>query len=134
MKGDMSAPRYGRGVILMIAVVLPLTLLILSVLLWMDSEETTALPLVLANNGLGLLLISALPAVAVSLLHTQLLQRDVRRRVNRVRLRSVAYGALLGLALGIGVSVFTFATVSSQLSLLYLWGTVAGTLYGLIRT
>src|SRR5690606_11981155 len=107
--------------------------LVLSVLLWMDPEETTALPLVIANNGLGLLLIGAFPAAVVSLLHTQLLQRDVRRKVTRLGLRSVVYGALLGLALGVGVSLLTFATLSSQLWLLYLWGTVVGILYGLMR-
>jgi len=133
MRGETSTPAYGRGVFLMIAVTLPLTLLVLSVLLWMDPEETTALPLVIANNGLGLLLIGAFPAAVVSLLHTQLLQRDVRRKVTRLGLRSVVYGALLGLALGVGVSLLTFATLSSQLWLLYLWGTVVGILYGLMR-
>src|SRR5690606_39619941 len=84
MRGETSTPAYGRGVFLMIAVTLPLTLLVLSVLLWMDPEETTALPLVIANNGLGLLLIGAFPAVVVSLLHTQLLHRSVQSKVHSI--------------------------------------------------
>lgn len=117
----------------MVGVVLPVTLAAYSVIIRVDEGISSSFGDVLVNNALPLFVFSALPAAAVSVLHTNALRS--LKTVLRVGIwaTSTYTGAVFGVLLALVLSLLLFVELSPRLCPFWLWGMVMGALYGLTR-
>jgi hypothetical protein len=124
---------YGRDIRRMTILILPVTLLGWSFVLWRDPEESSTLLQTIGNNGLPLYVFSIIPAMLISALHTKLLLVLQRERHWSEHLGSALLGTVLGSALAGLLSVLLFRTIRTELWPLWAWGAGMGLLYGGIR-
>jgi hypothetical protein len=117
----------------MILLILPLSLLVWSLVIWRDPEDSSTFVQSIANNALPLYAFSIIPGVLASALHTKLLIAAQSRSDIPLQLKSASLGTLLGVALAGFLSLLLFRTVSPELWPLWAWGAGMGLLYGGVR-
>lgn len=117
----------------MVLLVLPMTLLAWSILMWRDPEETSSLAQTIANNAVPLYVFSLIPGVLLSVLHTKALGTRHENGGSDFYLKSALIGALTGTMLAVMLSIALFRTLNPALWQMWLWGAMMGLLYGGIR-
>jgi len=130
MKPTQQQVTYRLAASFMLLVVMPATLLIGSVIVWLDPDETTGLVGAILNNGLPLYVLSVVPGLLVSTLHTRYLQTQHGVTRTTLLFRSMGLGAFLGLALGALVLLVVFGQLNTLMWPVMLWGAIVGIVYG----
>jgi hypothetical protein len=115
---------YGRGIRVMVLIILPLTLLAWSILIWQDAEESSSLAQSIANNALPLYAFSTIPGALLSALHTRILAGMKTEGGFDLQMKSASIGSFLGAALAGVLSIVLFRTLNPGLWPFWVWGAV----------
>jgi len=129
----IPAAAYRAGILVMTLLVMPISLLSESVLLWLDPKETSDLVGVILFNAIPLYVLDLLPGIVVAVLVIRLglpgrMLASMRTRPRLVLLGSVFGGVTAGLA---GLLLITDLRVALYLWPHVAWGAANGAIFGI---